>query len=490
MELQFSKSACRCLRTVVDNVQHKEETQEIRISDGMPDIGRVVGSWGQVIVRAKEWRSDEIRVSAGVMAWVAYAPEDGSGIRCVEVWIPMQFRWDLPDSQRDGQICIQPNLAAVDARSTSSRKLIVRVTVGASVQALEADEMTLYKPDALPEDIQLLQSMYPLELPQEAGEKLFQLEEGTKLPQELVRPEKILHYELHPSVTEQKILANRLVFRGIGLLNVLYAGTDGMLHTFRHEFPFSQYTELDRDYGNNASAWITPVVTSLELTRSEDDTVTMNAGIAAQYVIFDRHMVELTEDAFSNQRVVAPVFEQLSLPVRLDSRELNAELTLQLPENAGQVAEVSWMISQPAVSRMGDVAQVQLTGQYQALYYDEEGNLQTANGKADAVTEISVDASSRLQAWPGLVVSENGSCNVSSQLMTYGAEAMVAVCGLQVGDCKKPDEGRPSLILCRTDGERLWDVAKRCGSTVGDIMAANGLSGEPQSDKMLLIPVK
>ena len=75
MELQFEKQSLSCLRSVLRQVQTQEQTQEVRISDGMPDIGRVLGAWGQVIVRSKEWGSGTMSLSCGVMAWVLYMPE-------------------------------------------------------------------------------------------------------------------------------------------------------------------------------------------------------------------------------------------------------------------------------------------------------------------------------------------------------------------------------------------------------------------------------
>lgn len=487
MEFQFNKTACRCLRTVVESVQTKEETQEVRISDGLPDIGRLIGCWGQPIVRGKEWRSDEIRVSSGVMAWVAYAPEDGSAVRCVETWIPFQFRWDLADSQRDGQICVVPMLSGIDCRSTSARKLMVRAAVTVRIEALEATETPVFTPDELPEDIQLLRRTYPVELPQESGEKLFQIEEVIKLPAELVRPEKILHYTLTPEVTEQKIMANRLVFRGNSTLYMLYTGTDGMLHTFTYDIPFSQYTDLDRDYGPNATAWVMPVVTSLELTRSDDDTVSLTAGIATQYVIYDRQSLEMVEDAYSTQRAAQPIFEEISLPVRLDMCALEAELAC---EDTQGVAEVSWLIQQPAVVLTDDAAQIQIAAQYQKLYYDDENNLQSANGTVEKTVSLRSDQNNILRIWPRNVNTHADSCNISADAMICSAAPMVTVCGLQTGECKEPDPNRPSLILCRGTGRSLWDVAKKHGSTVSDIMSANGLNDEQISDKILLIPVK
>ena len=60
---------------------------------------------------------------------------------------------------------------------------------------------------------------------------------------------------------------------------------------------------------------------------------------------------------------------------------------------------------------------------------------------------------------------------------------------LELGELQEPDPARPSLILRNAGGETLWELAKNNASTVAAITAANGLSGEPMSEQMLLIPV-
>ena len=51
LQLQFEKQAITCLRRVKHETQNQEQTQELRISDGMPDFGCIIGAWGQVILR-------------------------------------------------------------------------------------------------------------------------------------------------------------------------------------------------------------------------------------------------------------------------------------------------------------------------------------------------------------------------------------------------------------------------------------------------------
>ena len=68
MEMQFDKIPVTYLQKLLGNLQSEEQTLEVRLPDGMPDIGRVLGTWGQVIVRGKEWNGDHMAVSCGVMA--------------------------------------------------------------------------------------------------------------------------------------------------------------------------------------------------------------------------------------------------------------------------------------------------------------------------------------------------------------------------------------------------------------------------------------
>jgi len=48
---------------------------------------------------------------------------------------------------------------------------------------------------------------------------------------------------------------------------------------------------------------------------------------------------------------------------------------------------------------------------------------------------------------------------------------------------------REKKILRRTGEDRLWDIAKACGSTVEAICRLNDITGEPAPERMLLIPV-
>lgn len=192
MELEFERTEIPCLGWKHRDMQSQEQTLELRLPEGMPDIGTVLGAWGQCILRGKEWRSSEVGVSGGVMVWVLYQPADGGNPQSVEAWMPMQQKWGIGDSQREGIIRTRWQLKNVDARTLSVRKLMLRATVQVLAEILEPKDAQIYLPTAVPEDIQLLHREYPALVPREAGEKTFQLEENLSLPSGAATPERLL----------------------------------------------------------------------------------------------------------------------------------------------------------------------------------------------------------------------------------------------------------------------------------------------------------
>ena len=64
-----------------------------------------------------------------------------------------------------------------------------------------------------------------------------------------------------------------------------------------------------------------------------------------------------------------------------------------------------------------------------------------------------------------------------------------AYSAIETGELREDCGASPAVILCRPEGETLWNIAKRCGSTVSAIRNSNGLQEEPVDNRMLLIPV-
>ena len=491
MQLQWNQTDCAYMRPLLRECQNNEQTLEVKLPDGMPDVGRVLCAWGQPVLRSKQWRADGVSVAGGIQTWVLYEPENGDAPACMEAWIPFQMKWNLTDSRREGVVQVQCCLRSVDARSLSARKLLVRGAVGVMLEAMEPAKQPIYREGELPEGIQLLHRTYPMTLPSEAGEKLLQVEEHVTLPGSMGG--KILCCQLFPQITEQTVVGSRAVFRGNCKVHMLYCTERGEIQRHTLQIPIAQYAELEGDYDKDAQVSVVMAVGSVEPELVEDQ-VHLRCELIGQYVVLDQKLLQVIEDAYSPWQAVEPAVEALDLPVVLDraSQTMTPQGQLQVP---GRVLDVTFFPEQPVQYREADGLQSQVGGYFQVLYQDENGQLQCQSQPWNDQWELPVEENCQVVVRLGMVdpvqmgQGSHWETSLALEAQVLSGSSIPMLCGLEVGDKAEPDPGRPSLLLRRAGETSLWELAKHSGSTVDAIRKANHLAGEPTPGQMLLIPI-
>ena len=496
MEFALKRNACSCLQKVLEEVQNMEQSQEIRIPEEMPGIDHVISAWGQPVMRSKEWQSDGIGMSAGMMIWVLYMTEEGK-LTHTEGWIPFQMHWDLLQGCVDGKVQIRLLPRYVDARSVSARKILVRAGMAAMAQAWCPGEQDVYTLEDAPQSVELLNVTYPMQLPKESGERQFRMEEELIFPQSAPVPQEIMYYRMQPVVTDQKVLAGKAVFRGNGKLHMLYRAADGQLYSWDFELPFSQFADLEGSFSQDAQVDLQVVPSNVELELLEDGKLNIKSTLVAQYLVDDREMLQLTEDAYSPGRNVTVRQQMLELPAVLEKRQENIYGEQSIPADANLIVDTAFLPDFPKQRRAEDVIHVELPGMVQILYYGADGTLQSASGKWIGQSSIKTDSSSQLNIVPAtdgemqvMSGAESVICKgmVPMNMTVSAGQGVPMVTAVELGEVK-PDPARPALVLWRMDDSRLWDVAKENGSTMAAIRKINELENDPEKGKMLLIPV-
>ena len=496
MELQFQKQEATCLRPMVREIKQTELTQELRLSDGMPDAGRILGVWGQPMIRSKQWSSDQITVSGGVMTWVLYAPEDGSECRSVEMWVPFQMRWDISEHIPDGVIRVKPVLRFMDGRTVSSRKMMIRMGVSLHMEAFCPMSYETYLPGELPEEVHILTATYPVQLAVASGEKVFTLDEEFSVPEDKV-VSKLLRYTVSPEIAEKKIMGDKVIFRGNLNLHLLYRDTDGEIRVWEEELPFSQFEQMEEAIPEDAAVNMDVIVTGLELD-VQDKRLHLKCSVAAQYLVEANTLISLVQDAYGIQREVSIQEEKLMLPVILEERVDSLSAAQTLSGKGGAVLDVMFTGDFPRQHLGEGEAEQGFSGMFYVLYRGEDGALQSSAVRWEDRRMCPVGdgciPDSRIVSQGKIRVSETGdgfdlSIPLQIQTRTGLDQELKMITGLELGQIQEPDPGRPSLILCRPGKESLWSIAKRCGSTVNAIQKANNMEEEVSGNRILLIPV-
>ena len=339
----------------------------------------------------------------------------------------------------------------------------------------------------------------PMELPREAGEKAFLLDEDLTMPPSLPAMAKMIYFQVQPEVVDQKVMGSKAVFRGNARVHILYQGEDGRLNTWDVEQPFSQFTELQGEYSPEASISTVLGVTSLELEPGESGALRLKCGLLAQHVVRDRTTAELVEDAYSIRRPVELHWEPLNGPMCLDRRKETIHMEQTLPAESDRLVDLAVFSEFPRQISEANGIRLEQAGTLQGLFYDQDGILKSSNARWEGSLSLPVAEDATLCAWPqeiGIPQTMGGSGGIlvrddrPVELTVTGSQPIPMVTGLELGEEQESDPDRPSLVVRRvSDSDSLWSLAKRCGSSVDAIRQANQLQGEPAQQQLLLIPV-
>ena len=330
-----------------------------------------------------------------------------------------------------------------------------------------------------------------------AGEKEFTLEEKLNLPVSAETAARLIRYDLQADLLEQKVMSDKVVFRGTALIHALYQSEDGILHSMDAEIPFSQFEELDREYGENAKTDVMLQVTGLE-AETEDGKLAVKAGITAQYLILDEAELETVADLYSPLRPARPIMQQLTIPSLTDSRKITLRLTQTLPELPARMADTALFLEQPQLIRGDNGWQACTEGQFCGLYYDETDTLHRVTVPWEEKIPIPSDETEV----PGVLVFPSGRPQTAAgeNFGSYQSELILSAnmqsengtetaAGAEIGEKAEEEENGPGLVICRPGKESLWELAKKYRSTPEAIRDANHLNGEPEGNSCILIPV-
>lgn len=489
MELSCEKEVITFLEPAVVEPQSVELGQEVRLSDGMPDIERILGVWGQPTVRAHSWDSEQLTASGGVMAWVLYRGTDGS-VQSLDAYVPFSAAWDLPPDCPEGTFTVGVHLRFADGRTVSARRIGLRMGLGLIPRALRYRQEEAVHWEANPA-VEVLTKCYPMRLLRTAGEKHFVLEED--LPIGAGSASSVVSLSLNPVCTDCRVLGEKLAFRGNANLHVLYAGTDGQLFCEDYPMNFSQFTMLDEIYSTRAEAAVNLCPEGVE-TDVQEGSLHVKLSLCAGYTVGDVTDLVLAEDAYAPGKALKLEKVTLPIPSVLDDFNSTVEFEKSLGERMESILDLCVCTDAP-VRRASD-GKLLLRGSIQALGLDAGGAMVGSAARWEQTADLAVNPGARLLCdceGPAVVRTEpsgegmTAHAVVNLHLCCLCGEGYGAVSAMEL-EQNPGNAAAPSLILRRFGGS-LWDLSKACNARASDIRRVNRLEGEPVPGQMLLIPV-
>lgn len=499
MDMELQRISMEGYRPVSQGMFSQEETLESIVPDACPDISRIVSAVGKVFLKDKESGEGSLRLSGTARVTVLYIPEGDGVPRSLEVSIPFQCVRDDPQFHAGCPVQATVQAASADARTINPRKILVRVNLAVWIAAYQQERRELSCDVSGGEGVEKLRTTCKCCVIPDVAEKVFTFSDVLRPPASKPEIEELLFYRAELGAMDAKFIGKKLVLKGdIQLIAIYRSGEE--LAQVRFELPYSQILDLGTA-PNEAEPEVAVALKSVDC-RLRDGELEVTLEALAQAALWVRQSVTLISDAYCLKQPI----DVERTPVRvctMAERSGRREAARKLCESgipAKQVLDCGVAVT--ALAGMPAEGGMEFTGQATAsiLYLSED----------DAVCGVDLDipVTCRTELPAGCTCSctcrpigEPTAVPVTGGLevrfeaefvwTTVREEQVYCVTDLKPSAVQE-NRVRPSVVIRRVEqGEALWDIAKSCGSTVGDICCANGLpSSEASAGSLLLIPAK
>lgn len=507
MEFELERTQLDGYEVLLDTTVLREETLEMIVPDACPDILRILETDGTVLLRQRTAQDGRGEVEGTFQLEVLYLPDGEEGVRSLTVSIPFTCGVEAAAITPSCRLLSALRLRHADTRVINPRKVLVRgeaaadITIYTPVHAEISSGLHAAEEAGL-EQLVEAQEIY---LTNAVEEKSFELSENLPISSGKPPALELLKYRMELCQGENKLIGNKLIFKGDIRLCVVYRGEDQNIYTSSGELPYSQIMEVS-GAGEEADRELTLTVTELTCKLSPEDeghSIDVSAQILAQVVIRENRQMEVLRDAYCTKQAARCDWQQYPIQERQDlgSRNQNVRELWETPTPVREVLDSSLIIGQLTRSQEGERLILTAQVEVNVLYQGEDGGIYATQRQLSVPCTLELPESCRCLCQCE-EVGEAYSAPAAGGVETRFALAF-HYCALRPGmmnvlealqPVEEPEDAgeRPSLVLRALEGgERLWDVAKAYRTTTSDIISANELADEAAArGRLLLIPRK
>ena len=503
MELELRRETVRCWQAVCRTTLEQEETAEVIVPDACPDIWQVLDSQGRMLLQRKEPQEGRGEFSGLIRVNILYQPEGEGAIQTMEATLPFSASPDLAQVTRRCVLRAEPRLLWVDVHLLHPRKVLVRASWEIKAEAWHPDALTLACYGEEGETYALRQKPGEYRSLVTAGvqEKAFSYADGLTLPGGCPDPQAILSVRGDCTCTEARVIGTKLVFKGEAQLKLLLRGEDGGLYPADFRLPYSQLMDAGED-SEDALCRMALYFSDVKCTLDPEDPRMLQAelDIQAQAILEKEVRIPVLSDLYSTAYEVQTETAQTPQRSVAGSSEDQVPLrqVLETAETVVEILEVQARLGRCDQRRDGEDWVVTQEVRWVVLVRGEDGpasleGMTRAEHRIPGLGEKELSCRTELLRAPS-ASQTTGGVEVSGLLavpwtaMDTGTTPVIT--RVTLGEKREKSGQTPSVIIRAVrPGETLWDVAKDCLSTEGEIMEATGLtSGEIWPGQMLLIP--
>ena len=516
MELKINREMIPVTETILDDVQEQSVELDYVLPDYDPDIFRIIGCEMHPVIVSYTTASDRITYELRVDIRILYCGAGSTLLQCVSQQMMFSRSAELPRTAENPTLTLRPRITYSNCRAVSPRRLEARGAVSVQIRVTGDRRQEVIR-DVFGMHVQLRKIPVEYAAQKRSAVKNITLSEEVELGAAKPPIRSIVRNNVRLVHQETSILAGKLIVKGDAEVQLLYTwqkddGSGGM-ESMQFTLPYSQIVDMEQIDDTYRGSVDTQVVRcDLKPCTGKNgsmDSLQCELELCLRCTAIKTASIQLVTDAFSTlypceQETVSLQIDMAPVPVHA---VMPCSASLQPTDTVPEcIYDLHCHVRNINMQLLSDTNRIRISGMLccNLLAGDADGMpMMLEKEEAFEVytdSETPVDnAVLQAEVLPTdctYHLASDGKITIQASLLLRGylrpSARHTCLSGLTVdGENKLVRDGDYALKLYYgVEHENVWDIAKRCRTSVGAIMEENDLTDEQLTAAgMLFIPI-
>ena len=462
-----------------------ESGGEFVLPDYMPMMQKVLRLEARALPPDRYVSANNVQMSGEVLHTLIYIGEDGETGATV---LPAKYEFQIPtEGYTSPDIRATVEVDGLTYRITAPRKLNIRTRLNAKCYCIEKEEIM---PEVKPSDAQINKLYQDIESIRTRHLNSTDAELTDRIGIGSAKDTKLLWCGASSAVTDARAVEGGVNVRG-DVVAKLLCESDGAIKMYTKKIPFDEFLEGDVNRGDYVSAIADVVAT--EAVKEDGGEAEVTVGIFIDANVDSPLRLAVLKDAFSSDYDTQTEYKKIKARNIVKEESIGtsvgasiAKSTAGIPENASiidtsgraVVEEITANGGKINISGRCDLSSLMLSGEeYTSAEYSVPLSISV---DCNTDREMNVAAHVALINPRVRIEGDNLVCDMDLSL-SYRACATKEEDMLLVVECqtsKKLPKSEYPLCLIYSNGESLWDLAKKYRTSPEKLAAVNSLKIE------------
>jgi len=463
--------------------------EDIIVPDIKPDILNTISTSGNICVYKKEVLDEKIKIDGSVNLYLVYlADSDDSTTRSINYNVDFSKSIEIkgcnPDMYLDSNICIKN----IESRVLNGRKVNVKIILEICVTLSVQEDINMIEQVKDMEDIQKLNKNISLSQSIGRGQTKIYAKD-TLIIDNIDNLVEVLSVDINIINSELKLSYNKVLVKSDANVKIMYLTDDNRICNIEARIPVMGFIDMPNINDDNTCDIIYEIKNIIiKPNNVEEHSIYVEIEIEAMCNCYENKQIEIMQDLYSpskninfkckNVRTMCDKHQikgVLNINERIEVEDMNSSDKICDVKVMPQIETENVLDGRIAYSGNLDINILYLSGagvNSKSVKIPFEFNLEETaiNSNYDVETKINI------LSQDFIVVNDNTiNAKIELGFLANVSKNMQINIIDEIEAEERLEDNYSMVIYFVKEGETLWDIAKKFGSRIEDIVAVNDI---------------